>query len=236
MGGSAYLIHGTVAERLLAPRPLPRTWVDKLLLRTRIAAPQENGGTKQRRVSVEAPELAALIQLFHAWLAPRLRGSSPASLQMKRYLAGVPGEAFLRASAKAGEPLGWYVQLSFSGCAGMAEVSAAVASHWVHLWLLEQLSSVAQTLLVPFGFTPAEDAPASQALDERFLATAYGHASLLAEPDPGDDGGPRLVEIDTSVLEASDEKALATMRAAEAAWAQEMKEKGCRCVLCAAGG
>jgi hypothetical protein len=42
---------------------------------------------------------------------------------------------------EAGSDTRSYVQLGFSGCAGMAEVSATVAGHWAAAWIREERRS-----------------------------------------------------------------------------------------------
>jgi hypothetical protein len=73
--------------------------------------------------------LEPLAARFRAFLAREIPTPHDASTQTLDYLdiKGIPSLYLRGEREKGGEPE-WYVQLGFSGCAGMAEVSAAAAT------------------------------------------------------------------------------------------------------------
>ena len=89
---------------------------------------------------MDASELQPLIARFRKFLAGRMPEPNEASSDTLTYLAidGIPS-LYLRGEREAGKEPVWYTQFGFSGCAGMAEVSAAVAFHWAAAWVREAL-------------------------------------------------------------------------------------------------
>ncbi|HYC31865.1 MAG TPA: hypothetical protein VEB59_06210, partial [Gemmatimonadales bacterium] len=155
MGGTALLIYGSLSPERLRPRPLPRTWLDRLLRRTRERGPRVRPMGSREMVVVDAADLAPLAARFRAFLEREMPEPHEASKQILEYLDmdRIPN-LYLRGERERGGEPDWYVQVSFSGCAGMAEVSAAVAEHWAAAWARRELPQLEREILGPFGFTP----------------------------------------------------------------------------------
>lgn len=61
---------------------------------------------------------------------------------------------YVRGEAAGENAPEWYVQITFSGCAGMAEVSSELAAHWAERWYRAEQANVVSTHLRPYGFEP----------------------------------------------------------------------------------
>lgn len=237
MGGSGFLLTGNVDPSLLQPRPAPRTLVDKLLFRTRMQAPREIASARSRAVDIPVPQLATLTGVFQDWLRPRLPASHPATKDIWSYLGIGVSSIYLRGDASDGAPLEWYLQFSFSGCAGQAEVSAEVAVHWTHAWLDATIQDLTRTHFLPAGFTPNPWPQPQQEKARPFLATPFGHAALVEQPTPKDQHdpswGPRLVELDQGAMESASAQTLLQISRDEEEWARKLAAGHCLCLLCA---
>jgi hypothetical protein len=232
VGGTGLLIHGSVSSERLAPRPVPRTLLDRLLGRTRHTQPKVVGTGRNQLTQVDAAELTPLVARYRAYLARRLPEPHDGTREVLQYLEidGIPS-LYVRGAREPGSEIRWYVQLGFSGCAGMAEVSAAVACHWAAAWIREELPSVQREILAPFGFEP-DPAQGFEDLN-RFLPVAalgYLRYVLPAERAAGDE----LFEVDHAVVEGEDD---AEARIAERSGSYErvMADGRCRCQLCDPG-
>jgi hypothetical protein len=231
MGGTALLIYGTLSPDRLRARPLQRTWLDRLMGRTREKGPRVvTFGRDRELIEVEAAELAPLIARFRAFLAREIPTPHEASTQIFEYLDmdRIPS-LYLRGEREQGGEPEWYVQLGFSGCSGMAEVSAAVAEHWAAAWASRELPELEREVLAPFGFS----ARPGQRFENpgRFLPVEeLGYLGWLAEADRDEDGA--AFEVDYAVEEAI-EGTPARVAEAGARYAGLMGDGGCRCQLCA---
>ena len=102
----------------------------------------------------------------------------------------------------------WYVQLSFSGCAGMADVSSELAYHWADIWLRNELNQINETILRREGFTatgkfepidaPVRFVPIGTTDFSTYAAATLWNRQFEFEIDGGiteslDDDGERLV-------------------------------------------
>src|SRR5579859_4725835 len=67
----------------------------------------------------------------------------------------IPINIYVRSERKKGSSdFNWYVQFTFSGCAGMAEVSADLGVHWACRWYQENSNRLLKDFFEPFGFVP----------------------------------------------------------------------------------
>ena len=229
MGGTGLLIYGTLSADRLEPQPVPRTLFDRLLGRTREAGPKVLPMSRRELVQLDVSELAPLIARYRAYLARKLPQPHDATREVLNYLEmdGIPS-LYCRGEREAGNDTRWYVQLGFSGCAGMAEVSATVAGHWAAAWIREELPLVRREILEPFGFTPDDD----QAFDwpDRFLpVAALGYLRYLPAEERDEEG--EVFEVDYAALEHATESAVA-LRAAGTRYGGPMGDGSCLCQLC----
>lgn len=230
MGGTALLIYGTLTPERLGPQPAPRTLFDRLLGRTRQVAPTVTPrGRGAELIQLDAAELEPLIPGFRAYLARKLAQPNEASRQTLGYLAikRIPS-LYLRGEREAGGAPEWYAQVGFSGCAGMAEVSAQVACHWAAAWVRDELPALERDIFVPFGFTPTP----GQAFgwSDRFLPVAELGYLRYVPADEREEGGG-VFEADCVVEEAVEDFG-DRLAAANARHAALMADGRCRCQLC----
>ena len=230
MGGTGLLIYGTLSSDRLAPRPLPRTLLDRMLGRTREMAPRVTPMGQRELINLDAPELVPLIARFRAYLARKLSEPTDATRQVLEYLQldNIPS-LYLRGEREVGKEPEWYTQLGFSGCAGMAEVSALVACHWAAAWVGEELQALEREIFVPFGFNPTPGQ--TFGWPDRFLPVAQFGYLRYVPPDERDDDGVAL-EADYAVMEG-DEEAEAGLADAAGRHAGVLADGQCRCQLCA---
>ncbi|MGH7515891.1 MAG: hypothetical protein ACREOC_00260 [Gemmatimonadales bacterium] len=231
MGGTGLLIYGTLAPERLVPRPLPRTLFDRLLGRTRHVAPKvtPHGGGAER-IQLDAAELGPLIPRFRDFLARKLSRPNEASHQVLEYLElkNIPS-LYLRGEREPGQEPEWYTQLGFSGCAGMAEVSALVACHWAAAWVQDELPAVGRDIFTPFGFAPTPGQTFAES--DLFLPVAeLGYLRYVPADEREEDG--LVFEVDYALQEAVED---ADQRVADASarHAGLMTDGRCRCQLCA---
>jgi hypothetical protein len=128
----------------------------------------------------------------------------------------------------------WCVQITFSGCAGMAETSASLAAHWAELWYLENRTELQKEIFSLSGFYSSE--PEDNTETETFLPLPEGgYAKYFAEPQEMYINGEELsfhFEIDDSFLEAQADGGLDLMNKIESEYLTVMANGKCRCQLC----
>lgn len=231
MGGTGLLIYGDLSPERLRPQPQPRTWLDRLLGRTREIAPRVAPfGENRELVGVDAAELEPLLVRFRDFLGREIPTPHSASTQIFEYLGieGIPS-LYLRGEREQGAEPDWYVQVGFSGCSGMAEVSAAVAAHWAEAWVRRELPELERAILGPFGFKPRAG-QRFESLDRFLPVEELGYLRWLSEEERDEDGVP--FEADYAVHE-SVEDTPARLAAGSAQYAGLMADGRCRCQLCA---
>ncbi|MCC7147111.1 MAG: hypothetical protein IT443_11755 [Phycisphaeraceae bacterium] len=190
------------------------------------------------RVFVEVPpaELNRLPEEFLLFLNKRIGDPWPATRFVLDYLQDFPIVVYVRGERNAAAAnTEWYVQLTFSGCAGMAEISAMAAWHWAHIWFTDNRVDLAERRLVPYGFTPFQE-QAQEGNDVALLPTPDRGYALFSPCIESDDAeSARLFDIDAAFTEAlpdNGEAYLADLRANHGAL---MSDGRCRCQICSPG-
>jgi hypothetical protein len=224
MGGYAAIIPGTVAERALQPRPAPPSLLDRILGRRRMRGPVESGGM----IELPQEDFRPLAAEFGAFLRRSMPAPWEATQIFLEYLAIPALEVHVRGSR--GSPA-WTLEFSFSGCAGMAEVSAELGSHWVEIWFQREGPRIQAELLSAPGFeAQALTAPAG-AVFVPFEGLGYGRR--MDEPASPDVEGSRIFEFDYSLTETLEQQgSLASLRALDAKFGGIGADGTCRCQLC----
>jgi hypothetical protein len=174
-----------------------------------------------------APLDAALVSDLRAWVGGRISRPSRGTAVVLEYLTGVPPTVYVRGLQRAGaaEPE-YYVQVSFSGCAGQAETSARVMSHWTGAWYTADHERIASEHLSPFGFLPVDAGE-----DEPMVFLPAGDLGYLeyTPPDVRYEG-QHAFELDQAVVEAYEGSPLLTRL--DEVFAGYMRDPACRCQLC----
>ena len=158
---------------------------------------------------------------------------------LEEYLSVDVFSLYLRGEEKEGLAR-YYLQLTFSGCAGLAETSAELAAHWAELWWQRERELI-EGLCQPRGFSPTglwDAVPSSGAM---FLPLKQGgYAQYLdLESIPAAPGLPPpedlpWIEADMALHEerADTEERLAELKPV----AQHVfSDRRCRCALCDPG-
>ena len=166
MGGAAHLSPGELAAHLIpaadalpVPTVPPTLW--RRLLGRRAGEPAERSRVTKSRNGDRHFEILpgslsdALPQDFMQWLHFILSKPSRASSTVLEYLGYGGPTIYVRGLHRsAAATPEWWVQVSFSGCAGEAQVSANVAAHWAARWYAARYDQIRTEYLVPFGFVP----------------------------------------------------------------------------------
>ncbi len=219
MGGSAYLVHGRFEERVLAPQPAPRSLLDRLPGRSRTTGPRRMEMGNSTLVDLPSRELQPLARAFTEFVHGEIRQPWPATQTVLDYLDLDVCTVYARGTqTKAGDSE-WYVQITFSGCSGMAEVSAEVCAHWAALWYQGRREEIDSRWLRPFGFHPGPQQPPHSSAIFAPLQTTY--ASVEAG-----------VEVDSALLENVDDADQHLQQLGERL-APLIAEGRCRCQFCA---
>ncbi len=239
MGGNAYIISGEMVAYLLPDPNQPTPPPSKAPLWKRLFGTVAGSAMGPRVVhlpngdqhfEIPAGDLeAGLIRDFRGWIVGRLAEPSKGSKVVLEYLAEIEPSVFVRGLQRAGKlrPK-FYVQLGFSGCAGEAETSAAVATHWAGFWYAEEHDRIVADHLVPFGFTPD---PCESAKAEPTLFLPAGDFGYLnyAPPQCRHPQMPAF-EMDNCLFEAFEGNDV--LERLDDAFTRYMTDGRCRCQLC----
>lgn len=210
MGGSALLIYGAVSDDLLQPRPVPRSLVGRLLGRERVERPTWSQiGRDRRMVDLPTDALGGIAATFRDYVAGRLDPPWTSTLAVLEYLRLGIVDLHVRGDASGSHPPEWYVQLSFSGCAGMAEVSSELAAHWAERWYRAEQADLVSRFLRPYGFEPngRMEPDRSPAVFVPLGAAGYARYDSTREAADDDESDEsRYFDIDAAALETLSER------------------------------
>ena len=163
MGGSALLIHGIPSDDLLTPRAAPRSLGDRLFGRHPVAGPTETPiGRDRAMLEIPAGALRPLADHYRAFVKGAFEDPWPSTKNVLDYLAMDVITTYLRGERTGDGAAQWYFQLTFSACAGMADVSAEVATHWAETWYrasADELSSKVLRAVRLHAAAPGRDRP-----------------------------------------------------------------------------
>lgn len=235
MGGSAYVIYGTVDENVLKPAPVKKTLFDRIMGKQRFEGPKETSHGNMKSIDLPLGRLDDLKYSFMKYLKNHLIPISEASKNTLEYLdLDVMHINFRGQKLAQDESIEWSVQITFSGCAGMAETSASLAAHWVRLWYLENRSELQKEFFSVSGFFPSE--PQDDDESETFLPLPQGgYARYHEDPQEmyiNDEEISFHFEIDDSFLEAQADGGVELLNQIESEYLSLMTDGRCRCQLC----
>lgn len=236
MGGQAYLIWGNIDEERVKPVPAKRSFWDKLLGRRRFQERTESelpNGTKL--IELPAGDLARLGEDFGGFLERRIFEPWPATEVFFDYLAENVVSIYLRGEHTPETPAPeWYVQITFSGCAGLAEISAELGSHWAEIWFTENRERITERYLEPFSFVPSPNRPVPGKRTAFLPVGRLGYAVYVGDVDTDPEWpGSRLFELDAAATEAFElDGSLSRLRVLDEKFGSLMADGNCRCQLC----
>jgi hypothetical protein len=240
VGGATFQIPGTVSPHLIPLEPLPAATAVPFWRRLIGAF---SGGAARRSYFVDLPNGERHFEImpgalerflskdFEQWLVQALDKPSVASKVVLDYL-GIGGPSiYVRGLRRdAGSKPEFWIQISFSGCAGEAQVSANVAAHWAELWYRSRASALKDDYLVPFGFTPGPYEPVA---DPPFVpAGDLGYLEATSPEDRARYGEPMFL-LDHAQEEAFEGDP--RLQQLESRYAPLMVNPRCHCQICAPG-
>lgn len=232
VGGQVAIISGTLAQRALQPKPARRGVLDRIIGRTRMVAPSERRAPDGSAwIELPPDDWLPLAAAFGAFLRRAMPAPWEASRMFLEYLDLPALEVRVNGARGAGaqEPV-WTLEFSFSGCAGMAEVSAELGAHWVEKWFEKEGARIQAELLSGAGFE-AQPAELATPVFVPFEGLGYGRR-FDEEPDAQSEGS-RIFEFDYSVSEVlGHEGKLASLQALDAKFGSVGADGKCRCQLC----
>jgi hypothetical protein len=209
MGGSAFLIYGSVDDQLLQPRPAERSRLDRLLGRHPMVASQwKSFGRTRKMITLPSDGLDVLCSDFRHHVTTRFEQPWASTKAMIEYLAADVTTIYLRGDQYDGEEVRWYVQLTFSGCAGVAQVASELCTHWAEKWYQEERDRITAQVLRPHGFEPEG---ATEGGDSTFAPIGRGgYAIYTATPNeqdemPAEGYLSRYFDVDEWALEQLDD-------------------------------
>ena len=227
MGGTAILLRGTPDADRLARRGL-------------LARIFRTGGLREaqlgpNRTLLELPSdnVKAVVPAFESYIRRKVGTPWPATKSVLDYL-DFAISLYVRGEREGDATAEWYVQLTFSGCAGQAETSAELAAHWATRWWADERAEITR-LLAAGGFSATHlDDPDDEVT---FLPLgSLGYASFRKAGFWVDDEAPPThFEIDTAVAEELDDDGEALVEALEGQWVSLMSDGRCHCQLCDPG-
>lgn len=242
MGGSAFFIGGQVDEKLLRSAPAKRGLLDRILRRSPVVGPKVIELPKGSRIiDIPAAGLAGLKKDFGCYLAERIPKPWPSTKVFLDYLDLDIVNIYVRGEQEQQGPVSWYVQFTFSGCAGTAEVSAELGSHWAETWYRERRDDIESLYLKPFGFVPNEsqnDPSVSRAflpVGELGYALYVGKeqaASELFQPEYLFELDDAMGNMTGAAGSVGDQDPLSVLKDLEERFAALMADSACRCQLC----
>ena len=191
MGGYSHIIEGVIREEALKPKTSDKGFWGRLF-----------GGAKRDRIHRNSFGDSVLIDVpcrglskrvhdhFISYLRQKLPQPNEATASIFDYLDIAKTDVYIRGEEKSGS-CSWSTQVSFSGCAGMADVSAEVCSHWAAIWTEEHLEDFVKPLLSEYGFEVNEQDEKSQ-IDYSFIRVKidgqHSYAAIESDGSIGLDG------------------------------------------------
>lgn len=219
MGGWAFMIYGNFDAERAATVAKPPAFFERL--RGRKAAVVSSVDLGQNRLLEFPAETIRqpLVEDYRAYVRTRLSPPTEASQSVLDYLELDQPTIYIRANQSSSdvEPE-WYVQVTFTGAAGMTETSARVAAHWADHWYAARSEAI-RAILAPAGF----DAIRGERMDElRFVpAGEYGYIER--------DGGE--LTADWGMLESHDDTD-AVLKMLDQRYRALLDDGRCHCQMC----
>jgi hypothetical protein len=232
MGGNAFLIYGGMSQGHLAALFKQRSIADRIARRpTADPATWTQIERDRRLITLDGSCIGTLPDAFYRDLERRFSSPWKSTEVMLAYLREAAMTAYLRGETRADEPPEWYVQLTFSGCAGLAEVSSTLAVHWAERWYADQVSAVTAKFFEPCGFKPnGRTEPTNTAL--RFVPIGQGGYGIIDPSGLGVNDRPML-DVDQWLLEANEEADPTVMLERVYAAASSLRSsESCHCQWC----
>lgn len=236
MGGMVAVLRGRADSRLLEPRPAKRGLIDRLLGRHPVEGPREiKLGDGSSMIELPSDSLNHLPKEFQLYLRRSMPEPWQSTKSFLDYLSIDILSVQLRGERKSNDrEMSWYLQFSFSGCAGMAETSAELGSHWVEKWIQKEGPIIQDTLLTPNGFNRDLSQTGSwQVVFVPFEGLGYGRRVVDSTTVDPEWEGSKLFEFDYAQIEAFQVNGeLGKLRSLDERFVDLGSNGSCLCQLC----
>ena len=231
MGGSAFLLFGSIDPILLEKREIKQTLFQKIFGIKKYTGPTETKmNDNYSLMSINNHGLGILEKIFKKYLLEAIPNPNTATKQFMDYINIKTITIYLRGNKKV-DKTEWYVQITFSGCAGMSETSAALGSHWAELWINKERNKITE-ILAKNGFIIDENRNESE---KNFFIPfdKYGYAKVLNENEIDDEiEGSKYFEIDQAVLESLSDEEQTLLSKLDNKYYTYVNNKICHCQIC----
>lgn len=238
MSGTAFLVRLDTDDQKIAEalRP-PKSRIDRILGRPDKPPRLWDG---QLLDLPSKPIERPIRDSFKSFLRDSIPNPWKSTRSIFDYIKTVGPTVIVRAGRdlKSGE-VDTYLQVSFSGCAGCAEVSASLALHWAAKWFAAKREFAAQVLATEMGLRMLDRA--DQDVDcDTFLPMGYwGYAECWPESpyekfknDLGPDEPDTHFHVDPMWMEANLDETRQALETVESRYLKLLQQEGCKCQLC----
>jgi len=212
--------------------------MDRVMGRQRFHKPEvmDLGGGR-RMIDLPADKYQVLAKDFQQFLRNRMPKPWPATRAFLAYLRSRVLSIYVRGeqNPEVSSPE-YYIQITFSGCAGLAEISSELGTHWAEIYYRESHERLKDEYLNHFGFAP-DDVKMTETQERQFLplgSLGYGMyvGGQVENPDLEWEGS-RLFELDASISDDFYERGdLSALRELDTRFGPLMADGKCRCQLC----
>jgi hypothetical protein len=232
MGGSALILVGKLREEIINATPKQKSLFDKLLNRKNNIENRSYSAGNDRTIN-ELPigGLKHLPDHFTDFINKSISAPNDATKSFLEYLKIRVITIHVRSeTGKNAIAPDWYIQFSFSGCSGMAEVSAELGTHWATVWYLQNTTEINDKFLEPYGFSSE-----LTVLDESnpiFIPVkSFGYGLLNGEPFE-EEMGSKYLQFDQSQLESRNEEDIQNVANLDETIEKLFLKGTCHCQFC----
>lgn len=238
MGGNAFLIWGDLDTQQLSRIPAKKSIMDKILRRKKLLRPEEVLSWPEKTMfEVKDIGMVELIQDFQSFVRQRVPNPWGPTGAFLGYLDIGVVSVYLRGEQDSDQakPV-WYIQFTFSGCAGTAEISAELGCHWAEIWFQENRELLERDHFLPIGFKPNNKREDTSA-NPTFIPVGHLGYAMYTQHDQMDNDpewpGSQLFEMDTSITDTLNEnEELPLLGCLDDLFGPLMSDNQCRCQLC----
>ncbi len=226
MGGCAHIIAGIVREEALIPKSPKRGFWARLFVGSKHDEVRRSNFGESTLIDVPCPGLSKKVHAdFTRYLRERIPRPDKATESIFGYLGIAETTVYIRGEEKV-DSSSWYTQLTFSGCAGMADISAEVSAHWAAVWSRDRLDEFLRPLLNDYGFEVSEHTDTSHD-NYTFIRVDVDGQNLYA--GLGADGS---IELDGAIYEGVTEDFEQFNERMESLYRHKAPLQSCECQLC----
>ena len=150
---------GELEDKRLKPVIVLPSLLDRFFGRKKVKEVKVNEWQGRKDFEVPVDELQCLSGQCIEFLNIQMPEPWPATRYLIDYFNFATSVYMRGEQGKGDQSPKWYLQMGFSGCAGMAQISADLGFHWVDIWYKNNRRQIDREILLPYGFLPKEDQP-----------------------------------------------------------------------------